>query len=180
MKAHIVGFRLRSIALMSLVGLALWGCASTPKTSAANDPEIRALDADRAKFRASKRELINEAMMLDPSQRGAFWAEYDKYEADLKNYYDEKLLLIRDYARNYEHMNDDVATNLAERAFKLQQTRLDLIRKHFSAFSKATSPTVAARFLQLEHQINLLSDIRIGTEMPLMPMPRDEKLKAKR
>jgi hypothetical protein len=177
MKANISGFKLRSVLLLLIIGLPLWGCTSTPKPAPADDPGLRALEPSRAQLRAEKRKLVDQAMMLDPSQRTAFWAEYDKYEGELKNYHDQKYLLIRDYARNYKHMSDDLAASLAQRVFNLQQTRLDLGRKYFSAFSKATSPTIAARFLQLENQINLLSDIRIGSEIPMIPLPAENTAK---
>lgn len=180
MNTKIIRPGLRSVVFMVVLGSALWGCASTSKQTPAADPALTALESDRAELRAEKRALINEAMMLDSSQRTPFWAEYDQYEAELKNYYDEKYLLMLDYARNYSRMSDDIAANLAERAFKLQQMRLDITRKYFDGFSKATSPTIAARFLQLENQINLLSDIQISSEMPLIPMPHEDKLKAKR
>jgi hypothetical protein len=64
-----------------LAGLFLFGCAQTPKPLTpvtANDPEMKALDADRAKYREKKVALIEKALNLSASEHDAFWKEYSR------------------------------------------------------------------------------------------------------
>lgn len=165
---------LRSGVVLLIGCSLLFGCAVDSPTVQDDDPEIVALEQEQARFAEKKRELVSRAIKLEPSQQDAFWQEYGGYEGELKTYYDEKYRLIRDYAKNYEQMTDDMAESLAERSFKLQQRRLDLTRKYFTSIRKAVSATVAVRFLQLENQINLLSDLKISNEMPLIGLPEEE------
>lgn len=150
----------------------LFGCAQTPKALtpvSANDPEMKALDADRAKYREKKVALIEKALNLSASEHDPFWKEYYAYEAELKKIYDERYSIIRDYAANYENMNDDIADNLALRSLKIREDRNDLWRKYYNRIKKATSSIIAGQFLQIENELNLLSDLKISTETPILP-----------
>lgn len=163
----------RRLAVCLTACLLLIGCAAETPPPQDDDPEIRALEREQSRFSEKKRELVSRAIKLEPGQQNAFWQEYEQYEKELKAYYDEKYRLIRDYAKNYEIMTDETAESLAERSFKLQQRRLDLTRKYFNSIRKAVSATIAVRFLQLENRINLLSDLKIASEMPLIGLPEE-------
>lgn len=156
-----------------LAALLLAGCASTdfkPLTQlSTNDPEYKALEADRAKFRTKKEALITDAMDLDASEHDAFWREYRQYEGELQKIQDQRYQVIRDYAAYYDNMTNAVADNLSERMLKIKQARDDLARKYYERIKKATSAITAARFLQVENEINLLSDLKVSSEAPLFP-----------
>ena len=72
-----------------------------------------------------------------------------------------------DYKFNYKTMDDNTANNLAERALTLYKNKLDLLHNYYEKIKKATSPVIAARFLQVEYRISLLLDADIASQMPL-------------
>lgn len=166
------GITRRVLTASLLASALLSGCQMTPKPLtpiSANDPEMKALDADREKYREKKVALIEKALNLTPAEHDAFWREYYPYEAELTKIYDERYRIIRDYAANYENMNNDIADNLALRSLKIRDDRNDLFRKYYNRIKKATSPIIAGQFLQIENELNLLSDLKISTETPILP-----------
>ena len=165
-------FARRLLSASILASMMLAGCQLTPKPLtpvSANDPELKALDADRAKYREKKVALIQKALNLSPTEHDAFWREYYAYEGELKKIYDERYSIIRDYAANYDKMDNDIANNLALRSLKIRDDRNDLFRKYYNRIAKATSPVIAGQFLQIENELNLLSDLKISTETPILP-----------
>ena len=54
------------------------------------------------------------------------------------------------------------------RELALDDDRAKLRKKYWKRFKKALPATLAARFLQLEHQIELLVDLQIASEVPLI------------
>lgn len=178
---HHFGSSKRLVIPSLLALLLLSACASGPKPLtplSPDDPDYKALEQDRVKFREKKIALLTEAMDLDDSEKDAFWSEYNLYEAELKKIYDDRYQLIRDYAEHYDDMTNEIADNLAERALKIREARDDLSKKYYQRIKKATSAITAARFLQVENEINLLSDLKVSSETPILPkgvMPSPDK-----
>jgi hypothetical protein len=56
-----------------------------------------------------------------------------------------------------------------DRAFKLESSRLTVLKKYADKVSKEVSPTVAARFAQVEAIVNSLIDLKLRAETPLVP-----------
>ena len=158
--------------LVPVMGAALMtGCATkTPSAPPLTDEAAAFVSYGRAEMRQDKVVFINESMNMtsaDPNY-DAFWHEYYQYEAELKKINDQRIQLIRDYEFNYDKMDNTIANNLAERALTLHKNRLELLQKYYEIIKKATSPMIAARFLQVEYQISLLLDVEIASKTPLM------------
>ena len=161
-----------SLWLVPVLGALMTGCATKPSSAPPLPDKAAAFVAEgRAEMRQDKVVFINEAMNLTSSDPNydAFWHEYYSYEAELQKLNDKRIQLIRDYEFNYEKMDDTIANNLAERALTIHKKRLDLLAKYYEKIKKATSPMIAARFLQVEYQISLLLDVEIASKIPMLP-----------
>ena len=161
--------------LVPVMGALMTGCATKPPSAPPLTDEAAAFVSEgRAELRQDKVVFINEAMNLTSSDPNydAFWHEYYQYEAELKKLNDARIQLIRDYQFNYDKMDDNIANNLAERALAIHKKRLDLLAKYYEKIKKATSPLIAARFLQVEYQISLLMDVEIASKTPLLPVKK--------
>jgi hypothetical protein len=82
---------------------------------------------------------------------------------------DERVALIEEYANNYAKMTDAISEKLAARALDLETRRQALKGKCYESVKKALSPTTALRFLQVEHQLQLLVDLQIAASLPIAP-----------
>jgi hypothetical protein len=162
-----------SLLLVPVMGALLTGCATkTPSAPPMTDQAAAFVEYGRAEMREDKVVFINQAMNLtstDPNY-DAFWHEYYPYEAELKKLNDERLELVRDYKFNYDQMDDSKANTFAKRALNIHKKRLALLEEYYDKIRRATSAVIAARFLQVEHQINLLIDVEIASNMPLLPV----------
>jgi hypothetical protein len=158
--------------LIPVMGALMTGCATKPPSAPPLADEAAAFVSEgRAEMRQDQVVFINEAMNLtsaDPNY-DAFWHQYYQYEAELKKINDARIQLIRDYQFNYDKMDDNIANNLAERALAIHKKKLDLLAKYYEKIKQATSPMIAARFLQVEYQISLLMDVEIASKTPMLP-----------
>lgn len=125
----------------------------------------------RSDVKTNKKAIIVTAMEFTAAQAEVFWPIYRNYEFDLDNLGDARFTLFKEYADNYESMTDEKAKQLMEKAFKFQEDRLKLRKKYFNEISKALSPTMAAKFSQVDNQIHLLIDMQIASELPLVKKP---------
>jgi len=112
--------------------------------------------------------IITKAMAFSSEESSLFWPQYRKYEAELAKLFDIRIQLIKDYSNNYDNMTQAKASELAERALILEGKRTKLKKKYFKKMAKVLSPKKAARFLQIENQLNLLIDLKIAATIPLV------------
>jgi len=131
----------------------------------AQDAYIELLRSD---VKTKKVAIITEVMHFTNEEANAFWPMYREYEFELTKIGDGRLELIKDYARNYETMTDEKAKELIEKALKLEGKRTKLKKKYFKKFDKVLPSKTVAKFFQLENQINLLIDLQIASELPLI------------
>ena len=126
------------------------------------------LELLRSDLRTQKVALVTEAMDLTDAQSEVFWPIFRKYDAELASLNDQRIALIKDYAQNFDKMTDAKADELTKQVFSLLGKRLKLQESYYQQFSKALNPVLAARFMQVERQINALVDLQIASELPLI------------
>jgi len=122
----------------------------------------------RQDIKKEKVGIITEVMDFTEEQAGIFWPIYREYDLELTKIGDERLAMIKDYAEHYLTLTDEKAKELMEKAFHLQQKRIKLRRAYFKKMDKVLPSKVVAKFFQLEHQIILLLDLQIASELPLI------------
>ena len=126
----------------------------------------------RTDLKAKKQQIIKEAMQLDDPQAAAFWPIYRDYDAEQTKLGDEKLAIVQDYAQNFLSMNNEKADQLAQRVIALDDQRIALKKKYYALMKKALPAVVAVRFFQVENQIQLLVDLQIASNLPIIEEAR--------
>jgi hypothetical protein len=81
---------------------------------------------------------------------------------------DERVALIGEYASNYGKLTDAIADSIAKKALDLESRRQATKAKYFERIKAALSPKTALRFLQIEHQLNLIIDLQISAALPIV------------
>ena len=122
----------------------------------------------RSDLNAQKRQIVNETMQLDDKQARIFWPIYNDYEADLDKLGDEKLAIVQDYAANFLTMTNEKADELTQRVMVLDDQRMALRRKYYDLMKKSLPAILVVRFFQVENQIELLVDLKIASNLPII------------
>ena len=127
--------------------------------------DIELLKSD---VRAQRVDIVTKTMHFTDAESAAFWPIYKSYEADLDKLADQRIALIKDYANNYDTMTDAKAQSLMEQNFAIEQQRIKLKSDYFARFAKATSPKTAARFIQVDNRLDLLINLQLAEQIPLV------------
>ena len=129
------------------------------------------IETIRADARADKIAIITDAMQFSEQDGKAFWPVYRKYEADLVKVNDERVSAIKTYAQKFDTLTDADAKALINQTIDFEIRRADLRKKYAKEFQKAGLPSLTvAKFLQLEHRLDLVADLRIASELPSLLM----------
>ena len=122
----------------------------------------------RSDIKTQKATIISENLPMTEDEGAEFWPVHHDYEAELSKLNDQKLSLIQRYAETYKSMTDKQATELAKGSFDIEEKKTDLKRKYFKKFSKVIPATKAARFFQIENQLNMVLDLQVAASLPLI------------
>jgi hypothetical protein len=140
-----------------------------PDAASNQDLNIRAyIELLRSDVKKAKVQVMGDVMQFTGDQAAAFWPIYKQFEAELAAVGDNQLALIKEYAANYDNLTNAVADQLAEKLMGIEQQRMDLKRKYYARFKSALDATTAARFLQVENQLERLIDLQITSELPVI------------
>jgi hypothetical protein len=141
---------------------------STVSAAQSNEPSLDSyIESLRADLRADKVAIITEAMRFNDQDSKAFWPVYRKYEAEVTKVNDQRVALIKSYADKFTTMTDADAKTMIEQGLDFESRRTDVKKKYAKEFQKAgLSSLTVAKFLQLEHRLDLLVDMKIASELP--------------
>jgi hypothetical protein len=134
---------------------------------------IELLRSDVTKNRV---QIVGQAMQLDAQNADKFWPIYTRFEADYKKFGYGTLALILNYAANYNEMTPQVADQLANKLLDIEQERSNLKRRYYQKFKTALDPITAAKFIQVENQIERILDLQISSQLPVIDVPQSSQL----
>jgi hypothetical protein len=126
------------------------------------------IDLLRKDVKKDKVAILTANMELTPEEAAKFWPVYNEYDKELTKLADERVALIRDYAKNYGSMPDAKVSEIARKSLDLEARRTDLKKRYVERVSQAVSPKVAGRFLQIENQLLMLLDLQVSSSLPLV------------
>jgi len=133
------------------------------------DMNIRAyIELLRTDIKKSKSQIMGDVMRLDADQSAKFWPVYKDFESDLSLLGDKVVGVVKNYSENYLTMTDPVADGIATQILAIEMQRNELKKKYYERFKTAVGAVAAARFLQVENQIERLVDLQIAAELPVI------------
>jgi len=156
-------------ALFTLLTVAAW--AQTAPSGAATASPLTDSDIQlmRSDVQADKNEIIHATMQFTDAESTAFTPVYRDYARDQQKIGDERLELIKDYAKNYDSLDDAKANDMFQRMNKIEDKTLKLRGDYWPKFMKALGAKRAAKFYQVDNRINLIINVQLTSAIPLIP-----------
>lgn len=163
------------LEMMVLLGLTSMAIAQTEETPEETEAtvEVRPLsESDIALLRQDvqtrKMEIISDAMDFTDQEGSAFWPVYRDYANEQQKLGDKKFQIIKDYAQNYDQMDDAKAVDLTSRMAELDKAALENRVAYWPKFEKALGAKRAAKFLQVDRRLNLMIDLELTSQIPII------------
>jgi hypothetical protein len=107
-------------------------------------------------------------MEITTENETEFWQIYNEMEKELGILMDKRVGNINKFADNYENVTEDIAGELAKTYFEIEGGRLKVYKSYYKKVSKLIGKKEASRFIQLLDQIQLIIDMQVAAELPLI------------
>ena len=165
----------RTLSTLLLAGLLTNPLASQAKPVANKDPVkvtgtnvedmLRAMRADLQSTRA---DVMAKNMTLTAEQAAKFWPMFETYQKEQNVVMDEHLKAIQSYVAAGDTLSDAAATAFMD-AHLRRDTRMNELRQKWSLeFRKVLPPRLAARAMQIDRRLSLVTQLEISSQIPLI------------
>lgn len=126
------------------------------------------IEIARDVLNTEKKAAVAEAMQLSDAESAPFWELYNEYNLETNKIHNQRIALIKDFAKNYKNLSDEKADELWNGVISYQQQLLKLKKSYYKKFKKIISPGDAARYFQIENKIEALVNANLAAEIPLI------------
>lgn len=134
----------------------------------AQDKPADTMQIVREKLQADKKLLVATNMDLTEKEAQAFWPIYESYQKDLGLVNGRMLVLLEDFAKNYQAMTDEEAKKLVDDYLAIEQDRITLKQSYRPKLRKALPEKKVARYLQIENKVEAVIRYELAGRVPLV------------
>ena len=128
------------------------------------------LDTEKLQYILSteRKSVFERNMNLNEQQGEIFWGVYHRYEKEKDQLEAKRLRLLGTYIENYSVLTNDDVMRIVKQSGENQQADLALRKKYFDIYSKKLDPVTAARFMQLDDIVGMVTRLAILGNLPLI------------
>jgi hypothetical protein len=160
------------LGAMSVISQPVFAQAAAQSSPAADATPTPSLDQDvkllRADVQASKKQITAENLTLTADQATKFWPIYDQYAAEVAKIGDARVALIKEYAANYDTMNNEQANLFIHGAAAIDQQFTATRSKYVPIFEKVISAKQTALWYQIDRRLDLLINLQLAGNIPVV------------
>jgi len=142
-----------------------WAQTTEVTAKPLTDTDIQLLRSD---VQSAKNDIIAHTMRFSDTESTGFWPVYRDYAHDQQAIGDERVQLIKDYAANYDSLNDEKAKGMAERMMDIDKKNVNLRETYWPKFVKVLGAKRAAKFYQVDYRLSMMINVQLASEIPLI------------
>ena len=158
------------VALLALVcTLPVWA-ADEPDTATAAAPNTdQVIEQFRNDLQATAADMMAKGLTLTADQAAKFWPMFETFQKEQKTIIDEQLRSVVTYSRRYKEIDDAEAVAYVNALLARDQKIHDLRMKYLAKFQDVVPTRIAARAIQLDRRLGLVGQVKVSSQVPLIP-----------
>ena len=160
----------RTIPLIVIISGML--ASSVSQTTAQTPQDL--IEVARSTVTADRQAVVVSTMQLTEAEGKDFWPLYHEYRFKMEKITDELMALVLEYSKVYPNVPEDRAKAWLKEYTGLQQKQVDKRTDYFKKFSKILPAAKALRFAQVETRLDLLFQLQLAAQVPLVPAIGDK------
>jgi hypothetical protein len=130
-----------------------------------SDEQIRLLRKD---LRAQRKQIIAANMKLTGAEAEKFWPIYESYVDELVTINRTKYDLLKRYVAGFDTLTDQDAQSSVGQWVGVDESVAQLRLKYIPIYRKVLSARNTALFFQLDRRIQLMIDLQLVSQLPLI------------
>jgi len=132
------------------------------------------IEVARSTVAADRQAVVVSTMQLTEAEGKDFWPLYHDYRVEMDKITDDLMALVLKYAKVYPNVSEDHAKEWLKEYTGLQRKQVDKRTAYLKKFSKILPAAKALRFAQVETRLDLLAQLQLAAQVPLVPTEGDK------
>jgi Spy/CpxP family protein refolding chaperone len=159
--------------IMILLGLLCtapaWSADAPAGANAAQPTTDQVMEQFRNDMQATAADVMAKGLTLSAEQAAKFWPMFEAFQKEQKAIIDGQLKSLIKYQETYKTMTDADALAYANSLLQRDQKVHDLRVKYLAKFQQVVPARIAARAVQLDRRLGLVAQVKISSQVPLIP-----------
>jgi len=155
---------LGDVKLASAIPLASAGEVDSGAQAEMLEEQLEAMKSDLTPKRDA---ALAQIVAVEESKKGEFRSLKKSYDKESGKIAKARRQLLADYEKVHTSLTGEMAGELADRVFRLEDDRIALQKKYFELMSGQISAVAAVQFLQVQSRFETMVDLQAATAVPL-------------
>jgi Spy/CpxP family protein refolding chaperone len=158
------------VTLLALVcTVPAWAADAPDSTSATAPTQEQVMQQFRDDLQATAADVMAKGLTLTADQAAKFWPMFQTFQNEQKAIIDDQLRSLVKYRDTYKSMTDADALAYINALLERDQNIHDLRMKYLTKFQEVVPTRVAARAIQIDRRPGLVGQVKISSQVPLIP-----------
>jgi Spy/CpxP family protein refolding chaperone len=156
-----------TLALLAL-GLANAAWSAEPAAAPQPSPE-QVVEQFRQELQAKRADIMAKGLTLTADQAAKFWPLFQQFQAEQDAIVDGQIAATQKYAEKFESLTDTDALEYVNALLSRDDAMNELRVAWLAKFQDVVPARVAARAIQLDRRLSQVAQVKVSSEIPLIP-----------
>jgi Spy/CpxP family protein refolding chaperone len=130
--------------------------------------EQQVIEQFRTDLQASRADVMAKGLKLTAEEAAKFWPLFEQYQKEQGQIVEGQLKATQKYAAGYASLSEADALSYINALLERDAKVHDLRVKWLAKFQTVVPPKVAARAIQLERRMGIVTQVKISSQIPLI------------
>jgi Spy/CpxP family protein refolding chaperone len=154
--------------LAFICSTAAWSAENVSNVTPAAPTEQQIVEQLRNDLQARSADVMAKGLTLTSEQAAKFWPLFEAYQKEQHEIVDGQLEATHAYAASFQSLGDQDAIAYIDALLERDQKVHDLRVKWLKKFQTVVPPKVAARAIQLERRMGIVTQVKLSSQIPLI------------
>jgi Spy/CpxP family protein refolding chaperone len=156
------------VAVAFLISSPVWCAEPAMPVSLPEPTEQQVMDQFRDDMQAKSADVMAKGLTLTSEQAAKFWPLFEAYQKEHNQIVDGQLKATQKFIAAYQNVSEADALAYVNALLERDQNVHDLRVKWLAKFQSVVPSKIAARAVQLERRMGVVTQVKISSQIPLI------------
>jgi Spy/CpxP family protein refolding chaperone len=156
--------------ILALLALSFAQSALTQEPATAPQPtQEQLIEQFREDLLAKRADIMAKGLTLTADQAAKFWPLFQQFQSEQEAVMNGQIEATQKYSEDFASLKDADALDYVNSLLTRDKAMNDLRVAWLAKFQSVVPPRVAARAIQLDRRLSQVAQVKVSSQIPLIP-----------